>query len=100
MLEERTAQADTGGARGKQTSPLTPLFAVKFFESGVGFQLLFLLACGEDSEQGLGWRVSGTRMQVGFVRGGFRNLFRCRQSGRGRPLHTRVFRTRLLGMEL
>ena len=42
MLEQRAAEADVGGSRGKSSRPLTPLFAVEFFEGGVGFELSVL----------------------------------------------------------
>ena len=43
MFEEWAARTEAGGARGKRVAPLPPLLAVEFFESGVGFVLLFAL---------------------------------------------------------
>jgi len=57
VFEKRAAQPHPGRTRGKRAAPLTPLFAVEFFESRLSFVLLFLLARGEDFEQRLSWRI-------------------------------------------
>lgn len=51
MLEECAAWPKARGPRGKRLAPGTPLFAVEFFESGLGFVLLLLFAAMEDFEQ-------------------------------------------------
>src|ERR1700689_4988162 len=48
MFEERAAEPNARGTSRKNSRPLTPLLAVEFFESGMGFELLLFFACGED----------------------------------------------------
>src|SRR5208282_666234 len=44
MLEQRTPQAKSRGARRQRLAPLLPLFSIKFLKRSFSFVFLFLLA--------------------------------------------------------
>jgi hypothetical protein len=66
VLEKCAARAYPRGASGKGFTPLPPLFTVEFFESGLSFVLLLLLAAVKQLQERLRRRIGRIREKRGL----------------------------------